>query len=669
MSFLRIGIRGRVCAGFCLLIALTLLLASFGVWALSSIQADIGKTRKLAENRGQALEFKRQFEGMRRAAQNLHETGSQADLAAGTRAATTAIELMQEAAKSPLSDERRDIYNNLKAGVVAFQIRQQVLVDAVRTAEAERAKLISGGDELTAAAQKLLVAAQGFGDLTVLKSVHSVESELLLTSLAKWRFLATRDPKESATFDARADSVIEAIKTLEGLAPPNEVRTANASAKSVLDAYRKSFAVISAALLKSDEVYNEMVVPLVGMQEAVGAVEASLQKDYISFRLSVDESIKRTISLQELMAVLSPLIGLAVAVSIGHGVTRAVCVLIAAMRRLAGGDLGFEVPGCGRHDEIGEIARAVEFVKVAAGEAARSESETRLARAEAADTARRAGMQRLADDFEAAVGAVAEVVSSSANELEAAAGSLSNAAKMTQQLSAAATNASEQTSMSVQTVASATEVMATSVDMISRQVQESSNIANAAVLQTEKADARFAGLSKAADQIGDVVKLITAIAEQTNLLALNATIEAARAGHAGKGFAVVAQEVKNLAAQTGKATQEISLQIANMQTASQDSVAAIREIGGTIDQIAQIAWTLAAAVDERRAATREIAGSVQQAALGSSKIAENILEVNRCAIETKSACTQVLGSAHLLASESHKLKSEVDGFLATVREA
>jgi methyl-accepting chemotaxis protein len=669
MSFLRIGIRGRVCSGFCLLIALTLLLASFGVWALSSIQADIGKTRKLAENRGQALEFKRQFEVMRRAAQNLHDTGSEADLAAGAQAATTAIELMQEAANMALSDERRDIYNNLKAGVVKFQARQQVLLDAVRTAEAERAKLISGGGELTAAAEKLLVAARGIEDLAILKSVHSVESELLLTSLANWRFLATGDRKGPATFNARAESVIEAIKALEGLAPPNEVRIAVTSARSALDAYWNSFAVISAALLKSDEVYNEMVAPLVGMRQAIGTVEASLQKDYISFRLSVDESIKRTISLQELMAVLSPLIGLAVAVSIGHGVTRAVSVLIAAMRRLAGGDLEFEVPGCGRHDEIGEIARAVEFVKVAAGEAARRESQTRLAGAEAADAARRAEMQRLADDFEAAVGAVAEVVSSSANELEAAAGSLSNAAKMTQQLSAAATNASEQTSMNVQTVASATEVMATSVDMISRQVQESSNIANAAVLQTEKADARFAGLSKAADQIGDVVKLITAIAEQTNLLALNATIEAARAGHAGKGFAVVAQEVKNLAAQTGKATEEISLQIANMQTASQDSVAAIREIGGTIDQIAQIAWALAAAVDERRAATREIAGSVQQAALGSSKIAENILEVNQCAIETKSACTQVLGSAHLLSSESHKLKSEVDSFLATVRAA
>jgi HAMP domain-containing protein len=369
MSFLRIGIRGRVCSGFCLLIALTLLLASFGVWALSSIQADIGKTRKLAENRGQALEFKRQFEVMRRATQNLHETGSEADLAAGARAATTAIELMQEAAKMALSDERRDIYNNLKAGAVAFQTRQQVLLDTMRTAEAERAKLISGAGELTAAAQKLLVAARGIEDLAILKSVHSVESELLLTSLANWRFLATRDPKGPATFNARAESVIEAIKALEGLAPPNEVGIAVASARSALDAYWKSFAVISAALLKSDEIYNEMVVPLVGMQEAIGTVEASLQKDYISFRLSVDESIKRTISLQELMAVLSPLIGLAVAVSIGHGVTRAVSVLIAAMRRLAGGDLAFEVPGCGRHDEIGEIARAVEFVKVAAGEA------------------------------------------------------------------------------------------------------------------------------------------------------------------------------------------------------------------------------------------------------------------------------------------------------------
>src|SRR3977135_1691679 len=189
-------------------------------------------------------------------------------------------------------------------------------------------------------------------------------------------------------------------------------------------------------------------------------------------------------------------------------------------------------------------------------------------------------------------------------------------------------------------------------DEISRQVHESSKIAAEAVKQAEKTDARINELSQAAGRIGDVVKLITAIAEQTNLLALNATIEAARAGEAGRGFAVVASEVKALAAQTAKATEEISTQIAGMQTATQDSVAAIKEIGGTIGRISDIASTIAAAVEEQGTATTEIARNVGEAAKGTTQVATSITDVNRGAGETGSASAQVLASAPSLATAS-----------------
>jgi methyl-accepting chemotaxis protein len=166
-----------------------------------------------------------------------------------------------------------------------------------------------------------------------------------------------------------------------------------------------------------------------------------------------------------------------------------------------------------------------------------------------------------------------------------------------------------------------------------------------------------------------VVKLITAIAEQTNLLALNATIEAARAGEAGRGFAVVAQEVKALAAQTAKATDEISSQIAGMQSATGESVAAIKEIGTTINRISEIASTIAAAVEEQGAATQEIARNVQQAASGTTQVAANIGDVNKGAAETGSASSQVLSSAQALSSEGNRLKLEVDNFLNSVRAA
>src|SRR5579883_180462 len=283
---------------------------------------------------------------------------------------------------------------------------------------------------------------------------------------------------------------------------------------------------------------------------------------------------------------------------------------------------------------------------------ARASEERKVAR-EKAEAERKAAMSRLADDFEQAVGKIVDTVSTTSMELESAAGA----------------SASEESSANVQSVASATDEMAASVAEISRQVQESSRIANEAVAQASKTDARISQLSQAAGRIGDVVKLITAIAEQTNLLALNATIEAARAGEAGKGFAVVAQEVKQLAAQTAKATDEIRGQIAGMQGATQESVAAIKEIGETIARISQIATSVASAVEEQGASTQEIARNVQQAAHGTSQVTGNITEVTRGASETGIAAGQVLTSAQSLANESNQLKTEVAKFLDTVRAA
>jgi methyl-accepting chemotaxis protein len=221
----------------------------------------------------------------------------------------------------------------------------------------------------------------------------------------------------------------------------------------------------------------------------------------------------------------------------------------------------------------------------------------------------------------------------------------------------------------VQSVAASTEEMASSVTEIGRQVQESSKIAGGAVQQAQTTDGRITKLSDAASRIGDVAQIIAAIASQTNLLALNATIEAARAGEAGRGFAVVASEVKSLADQTAKATTEISKQIIEIQTSTQDSVTAIKEIGGTIDQISEIATTIAAAVEEQGMATQEISRSIQQAAQGTALVSSNIADVNRSTTETGTISSQVLTAAQALAMESNRLKSEVDRFLTTVRAA
>ena len=360
------------------------------------------------------------------------------------------------------------------------------------------------------------------------------------------------------------------------------------------------------------------------------------------------------------------------AIVLGVPLTRAIArptkQMTDAMRRLADGDTSVAVHGGDRKDEIGAMVAAVEVFRANAVERLQIEAERKQAETRAA-AAHQAEMHQLADEFEAAVGNIVNIVSTASRDLEGAAGKLARTAETTQQLSGLVAKDSEDASSNVQSIAKATEELTSSVGEIARQVHESSRIANEAVAQAQKTDGRIAELSQAAQRIGDVVKLITAVAEQTNLLALNATIEAARAGEAGRGFAVVAQEVKALAAQTAKATEEISGQIARMQTATAESVAAINDIGTTIDRVSEIASAITDAVVAQGALTQEIARNIQQAAEGTSRVAVNIGEVNKGATETGSASTKVLASAGDLSNEGCKLKFEVDRFLTTVRAA
>ncbi|HEX3116642.1 MAG TPA: HAMP domain-containing methyl-accepting chemotaxis protein [Bradyrhizobium sp.] len=372
-----------------------------------------------------------------------------------------------------------------------------------------------------------------------------------------------------------------------------------------------------------------------------------------------------------LMAVLAAvaLAGIAFSFLIGRNISRPVVALSMAMRKLATGNFEVQLPGLDRGDEVGQMAHAVQEFKVQAVAKAERESAEREEKNREQQAARRLELHNLAERFEAAVGNIIENVSSASSELENSAVILTKSSTATQQLSMVVASASEETSTNVQSVASATEEMAGSINEIGRQVADSNRIANEAVNQAQKTDARIAELSLAANRIGDVTQLITTIAEQTNLLALNATIEAARAGDAGRGFAVVAQEVKALAAQTAKATSEISMQIAGMQAATHDSVVAIKEISGTIGRVSEIAAAIAAAIEEQGAATQEITRNVQQAAVGSTQVATSIADVNRGAGDTGSASSQVLSAAQMLSNENKRLKAEMAKFLATVRAA
>jgi len=339
-----------------------------------------------------------------------------------------------------------------------------------------------------------------------------------------------------------------------------------------------------------------------------------------------------------------------------------------AMSALANGSIDVEVPGIKRTDEIGEMAGAVQIFKDNAIEKIRLEQE-QVAAAQRAEEEKRLTMIELADRFEDSVKEVVDGVSSSATEMQATAQQMSTTAEETSRQSANVATASDQATANVQTVAATAEQLSASIAEIGRQVGQSARIAQNAVLESENANATVQGLAEAASRIGEVVDLINDIAGQTNLLALNATIEAARAGEAGKGFAVVAQEVKNLANQTAKATEEISQQIGSVQEETNGAVDAIQKIRSIINEINDISTTISSAVEEQGVSTQEIARNVQQAARGTQDVNANIESVNKAAGETGVAANQVLTASQEMSQQAEGLREQVQRFLSEIRVA
>jgi methyl-accepting chemotaxis protein len=349
-------------------------------------------------------------------------------------------------------------------------------------------------------------------------------------------------------------------------------------------------------------------------------------------------------------------------------VVRPLTAMTGTMQTLADGNLDIDVVGAERKDEVGALARSLQVFKDNAVETRRLTAEQEALKAKAA-TDQKAALNRMADSFESSVGGIVSTVASAANEMQTAAKSLSNTADSANQQAAAVSAATTETTANVQTVATAAEELSASTSEIARQVSHSNSIATKAVDEARLTNETVEGLAAAAQKIGEVVVLIQNIASQTNLLALNATIEAARAGDAGKGFAVVASEVKALAGQTAKATEEIGAQITAIQSATGNAVGAIQRIGGTIGQLSEISSAIAAAVEEQSAATREIASNVQQAARGTEDVAANIVGVTHSSGEVGAAAGQMLGSASELSQQSERLKVEVEQFLRGVRVA
>jgi methyl-accepting chemotaxis protein len=506
--------------------------------------------------------------------------------------------------------------------------------------------------------------------LEIERLLFQADAKVNALRAAAWRLGATGEASLVTAMAKTEASLKDVFNKLRGEADDRDLLVVVSNLSSIV----KRFLAANEEAVKTEQLKNDIIVSrtVAPAAQAAELMESTVDNAQKNAKTSKEEVIADTAQANSINLIMAIVVVVSLIGSVAFsfiGIARPMTLLNAALGKMAGGNLDVVIPGAGRGDEIGDLAKTVTVIRENAEQKARDETEAKIKEDEIAARKRKAEMIRLADDFEGAVGQIVETVSSASAELESSAGTLTATAERAQELTTMVASASEEASANVQSVASSTEEMASSITEIGRQVQESARMANEAVDQARTTNDRVSELSKAAARIGAVVELINSIAEQTNLLALNATIEAARAGDAGRGFAVVASEVKALAEQTSKATGEIGQQITGIQSATQESVGAIQAISTTIEKLSEISSTIAAAVEEQGAATQEISRSVQQAAKGTQQVSSNITDVQRGAGETGSASSQVLSAAQSLSSDSSRLKREVGKFLGSVRAA
>ncbi|APX84050.1 methyl-accepting chemotaxis protein [Methylorubrum extorquens] len=492
--------------------------------------------------------------------------------------------------------------------------------------------------------------------------------------------LLESDPQNKARFRTRQQAGMtearEGADRLLALADTLERRAANEAVRRDIESFFATLDRVYDLGLRQqgDEAFRiarDVGIPArLKLNEWMQSRSTLLASELAAAKVKATEDAGRGTSMLISFAVVGLLGAMALAGSIVVlSITRPLASLVGVLQRMARGEIEAEIKEAARGDEIGAVGRAVEGIKAMVARKAAEEAEVRRRADEAAAAERKRTMVELADGFEAAVGGIVGMVSASATELQATAQQMTATATETASQSTTVAAAAEEAASNVGTVAAAAEELGVSVQEIGRQVQGSSGLAQAAVGEADQTTHLVQALRTTSARIGDMVGLISNIASQTNLLALNATIEATRAGEAGRGFAVVATEVKELASQTARATEEISGQIGEIQGVTDQAVAAIGVITSRIREINNVAAGIAAAVEQQGAATQEIVRNVAQASTGTSEVTRNISGVAQASEETGIAASQVLTSSAELSRQSEHLSAEVQRFLATVRAA
>lgn len=655
-------IHARLMVGFAVVLVLFMVVAAGSVWMFKDVGRHVTIISGASTKAVAAVALDRQimaFDNLVTSYSRYPDEKGRAEILSQNSVLDQKVaELWIQAEKTPAAGAVDELATTLQA-------YRAVLTPALDLV-LRRVTLIAGtltplSEQILQQARDVRTRAARRGDTTTVELAGRMAEHVLLARQAVDDYLLTRNVERFGTAWEQLFVVEEVMAAVP------EVRTAaNKPYEQYQDSLNELSGVVSELLVLEEQLHT--------IGEAITSTterikELSLQEEK---RIQEDTQAAITNSLNGAsvfvtgLTLASLVVGIGASFMIGRSIANPIQAMTQTMRLLAEGNKDIEIPGIDRHDEIGDMASAVQIFRDNAREVERLNQE-RAASAQQAEARRRASMLALADDLERNVATVVQTISDAAGNMHMAAEEMTATARDATHQAGVVRETTLETATNVEIVASSAEELSTSIREIGQQVARSTTIASQAVEQAQHANEQVVSLLDSTERIGEVVRLISAISEKTNLLALNATIEAARAGDMGKGFAVVANEVKTLANQTERATAEIGQQIRSVQGATRDAAKAIQAISDVIRRMSEIASAISAAIEEQGAATHEIARNTQQASHSTTTVRNTITAVTDATNSTGEAANRVLQDCTELVEHMRALSGTVTAFLSSVR--